>query len=222
MTTLATFRTNVSGTIGLTNSGDDQTKIDGWLNQGYLDVLVKTACKVQSATASVSASEGDYTLDTDILKVIDIYLTTSGTDYRLERATPAEILEDRRNASTSTPVRYAVAGADLLMLYPIPDATGTLTFYYVARPSTLSLTTDEPSDVPAEWQWLIEFYALWRAADFDDDTSSDQGSRYKIDYEAGVKEFRRAISGKGGKPAKARVRNLRYTTVPSDPSRTVY
>lgn len=221
---LTTLRSNVTSVLGLDNTvSGDQTLLDNKINEGYTDVLLRTHCKVAKATMTLTVGSGDYTLDTGILTTIDVYLTSTGTDYCLERATPPEILAARRNSSSNIPYRYAVAGANLLMLYPTPSTADTLTIYYVPRPTALTAGTDTPSDVPAEQHKLIEWYALWRMADYDDDGSSQQGERYRGMYEGGLREFRRLIQRKGGsRLAPATLRTRRRITVPSDPSRSYH
>lgn len=222
MSTLATFRSDVAAIIGLDNTtSGDQGLIDGWVNEGYEDVLLRTHCMVQSATSTVTVGQSDYTLDTAILTIIDLYLTSSGTSYRLERIPPAEILDLRIDQASGRPFQYCVNGANLLMLYPTPNTADTLTTYYVPRPTALSTGTDTPSSIPSEQHKLIEYYALARAADYDDDSSSNQGDRYRTLYDNGIKEFRRLIQRKGGsRLAPARLIAWRRVRIPSDPSRT--
>lgn len=223
MATLAVLQSNVAAMLGLDNSASpgDQGLITNWLNEGYTDVLLRTHCKVGTTTLNLTAGTGDYTLAASILTTLDLYLTSGGTNYRFERSTPQEILSYRLNAATSIPRCYAVAGANLLMLYPVPLSADTLTIYQVAAPTALSAGTDVPSDVPAEQHKLIEWYACWRGADYDDDSTSNQGDRYKTMYLDGIKEFRRLIQRKGGsRLAPARLRGRRRTGLPSDPSRT--
>jgi hypothetical protein len=224
VSTLATFRTNIAATLGLDNTtSGDQGLIDGWINEGYQDVLLKTGCFVTADDSLLTAGTQDYAISQSILKTVGLTLTSGSSLYDLERRTVDEILDYRRTSSSpGLPWIYAVAGANLLMLYPTPNSsTDTIRIYYVAAPTTLSAAGDTPSSVPPEWHKLIEWYALWRGADYDDDGSSQQGERYKTQYLDGIKEFRRVIRQKGGsRLAPARLRNRRYTTVPSDPSRT--
>lgn len=225
--TLADYRSEVSATIGLDNtaSSEEQGLIDGWVNEGVLDILTRTSCKVLPSDVSLTAGENDYELDANILSIVGAFVTTDGTDYWFERTTPAQIIDFRRNAtSTSSPARwYAVAGANLLMVYPTPDSADTLTLYYVPAPAELATGTDEPSEIPAEWHRLVTLYALWRAADYDEDTSSAQGERYRQTYEQEMAKMRRAVSKKGGHrlaPTIIPPRQKRW--VSPDPSRMIW
>lgn len=202
MATLAQFRTRISAKLGLDNSASgDQTLIDDWVNEGYEDVLLRTRCKVSSATMDLTAGTADYTLPTDILAAIDMDIATSTDTFPLVRTDAEDILR-RRRASTSTdsPSRfYAVEGSNLLLVYPTPSAADTITIYYVPRPTALSATSDEPSDIPSEFHKAIEFYALAEGADYDDDASSAQGERYRILYEQKLFELRKSMRWKGGR-----------------------
>lgn len=226
MATLATFRTNVASILGLDNSTNgDQSLIDTYVNEGVLEVLKNTGCYVASSALS-GVSTADYTLPTAALELRDLYLTSSGTDYLLERASMDEILRMRRfTPSASGPTRYyALAGHNLLMFYPTPAATDSFTLYYVPYPTALSNSAHTPSNsayggVPDENHNVIEFYALFRLADYDDDSTSQMGERYYALYRQGVADMRRHLSKKGGyRLARARVNPRRSHRVPSDPS----
>lgn len=226
MTTLGTFRSNIAAMIGLDNStGGDQGLIDGWVNEGYLSLVRDTRSKVQSATFTLTSGSKDYTMDTEVLSIIDVYITSSSVDYSLVRVAVDTLLEYRRNGATvqQSPARYyAYAGGNLLMFYPTPNAADTVTVYYVDRPTALSASSDSPSDVPAEYHPLIEWYALWRAADYDDDASSQQGKRYQAMYEQGRGMMRRDLNLKGGKLPPARVPGVGRRLIPRDNSTDRY
>lgn len=161
---------------------------------------MRTRSKVQSATATLTSGTGDYTLDTDIIEVIDVYVTASGSSYKLQRVDLDQILNMWLGSSASvSPVQYfATAGGNMLSVYPTPSSSSDkLMFYFVARPTALSVSSDAPSDVPAEWHPAIEFYTLSRAADYDDDQSSAQGERYRQRYEQELTKIRRQLALKG-------------------------
>ena len=220
MATLDDFRTELEGVLGLDNSlTGDQPLMDLWINEGVVDVLMKTKATVLPFEMTLTANEGDYTLDTDILIIIDLFVTNQSSDYTLSRITPSELLDMRRNVGASSPSRYyATSGANLLMLYPTPTAADTISGIYVPRPATLTDDTDEPTEIPAEWHKLVSFYALFRAADMDDDASSQMGERYRALYAEGVNQARASFYKHGGtRMAPARLRPNRRT-FPANPS----
>jgi hypothetical protein len=194
--------------LDTTASSADEVEIDRRVNEGATDFMLRTGIKVQQGNPTLTANEGDYTLDTDILDIMDVYATSGSQDYRMERISVPELLEMRRGASTMVgPARYyATAGANLLMVYPTPTGADELTVYFVPRPVTLSAGSDTPSEIPAEYHPAVEMYALWRLGSMRDDQTSSQGSRYKEDYEALVSRARRTVALMGGDPPRGRVR----------------
>jgi hypothetical protein len=154
---------------------------------------------------ALTAGSSDYTLPTAILDIQDLYDTSSDQDYPLERRPVEELLRYRLNSDESSPAKiYALNGANLLMVYPTPASADTLTVYYVPRPTALSTGSDDPSSatlggIPSEYHFGIELYAYWKAADYDDDQSSAQGTRYKEEYEQFIARMRRDLMQKGGR-----------------------
>lgn len=200
MATLTDFRTRVAAKLGLDNSTDgDQALIDSWVNEGVVDVVLRSRCKVSRAELALTAGSNDYTIDTDIMRVLEMTISTSTQTYAMDRKTVDEILRLRRAGPGTAPARfYAVAGSNLLMLYPTPGEGEELTMYYVPRPTTLSGASDSPNEIPSEFHKLVEWYALSEGADYDDDSSSGQGSMYLAKYEAGLARLKKSIVLKGG------------------------
>lgn len=200
MATLATLRNVVAQKIGLTNDvAADQPLIDEWINQGITDFLLQTGCKVISATMTLTAGSNDYSLSTDILLMKDLYLTSGGNTYGLTEVTVPQMIElRRRSATTNSPVLYyAVAGGNLFMVYPTPSSADVVTLWYVPRPAVLSDPALTPAEIPAEYHKAVEFYALAEAADYDDDTTSAQGQRYREEYDKWVFKARKHLNRKG-------------------------
>jgi hypothetical protein len=214
MSTLGQFRTAIAGELGLTNTtAGDQTQIDKWVNEGVADVVSRTRCKVGSATNSLSAGVGDYSI-VGSMELLNVYVTFNGQQYPLQHVDTETLLE-MRNASVvyTSPARYyAFNGVDLLMLWPLPVTAASATspdyisFYYVPYPTTLSASADTPSDVPSEYHPAVEYYALYRGATFTDDTSSQMGAQYLQQYEMLLRRLKRRVALSGGRRlARARV-----------------
>lgn len=207
MATLAQIRNEVTRVVGLdsTAAGADETLLDGWVNEAVLDILLETRCYVTSAAADLTADEGDYTLHTNILHVVDSFNEMGGNRYRLCQVTPQEILDLRvsSNAQAASPVtHFAVAGDNLLMVYPTPSSDEQLTLYYVPRPTVMSGATDDPSNttyggIPSQFHRAIVRYAEAEAADYRDDKSSGQGDRYRADYLVWLGKIRKHTNQKG-------------------------
>lgn len=195
--------------LNTTSSGAEEVLLDRWLNEGVVDVLLQTRCKVDCGDLTTTADEWKYTTPTAILALLDItYQSASSSNTSgLERVTPAEILRLREQAGSDSggpPRYYALAGNDLLMLHPTPATVDTISILYVPRPSALSATANDPSSdtyggVPAEYHKAIEYYALWQAGDYDDDNTSNWGLGYRQTYMELIAQFRKAMRRKGGR-----------------------
>lgn len=192
--------------------------IDSWVQEGVAEILARTHCQVSIATLALTSGTKDYTLPTQVMAIEELFNTSGGTDYQLQRAPLEEMIRLRR-AVGSTPSRYyTLIGFDSLLLYPTPGTGETLTIYYVPRPATLA-AGDSPTDIPAEWHKAIEVYALWQGADYDDDQSSAQGERYHQQYEAYIREIKKAMRRMGGKRIAPAVPGRRRSLLlPSSPS----
>jgi hypothetical protein len=208
---LATFRSRVSGAIGLDNSSGstEQGLIDGWVNEAVEQFLVETKAHWRTSSLAVTAGSGDYILDTNILAFKDFYyVPNSGNPNRQMRAVDTEEITRLRQLVTTTgvdPYLYAIQGANILMLYPNPQSSSdTVHFLYVPRPgSTLSATGDTPSataygGIPAEFHPTLEAYAKWKAADYADDKSSQYGMTYMQEWANGLAKAKEHMIKKGG------------------------
>lgn len=220
---MANFRTSISAELGLstTAAGADETEVDRRVNEGVVDVLLRTGCYVASATMAETSGAGDYTLPTACLWVKAFQWSNTGGSYSMPaRVSPEEILRLRAWAGTTGSAlpasAYAVAGSTLLMVYPVPSAADTITVYYVPRPTAMSSGTHDPSNatyggIPSEFHPAVEMYALWRLASMTDDQSSGQGERYRIEYEGQdgkggmIARIRGQVYRKGGRPGRAQL-----------------
>src|SRR3990172_13364752 len=75
MATLADLRNVVARKIGLDNtaSSTDQALIDEWVNQGVIEVLLRTHCTIEQATMDTTASTWLYQLPTSVLHMKDLW-----------------------------------------------------------------------------------------------------------------------------------------------------
>lgn len=196
---LTTFRARVAGSIGLDNTAgsEEQALIDGWVNEGVEQFLLDTGMKVALGTITTTAGEGDYDLPEEVLALRKVWIDDT-PDWILEPVSEDDILWFRR--AEGIPLRYySIAGANLLQLAGIPDDASTINITYVPRPVTLVNGSDEPTEIPAEYHPVPEAYAKWKAADYDDDTSSEVGRRYFEEYAMGVKKAVSRMNRRGGR-----------------------
>ena len=162
-------------------------------------MLVRTKCKVLAGTFALTVGYGDYSWDDDILEILEVdKFASGGVDYTPARVTTQEILSLRSNNSgTSTPYKYSVAGANLLMLYPTPGSGDVVTIYYVPRPTVLT-GSDVPTDIPAQWHKALFLYAAAEAYNDREDSGHVQAQLHRAMYEAMLKEIRKSILRMGG------------------------
>jgi hypothetical protein len=205
---LGQFRTRISLKVGLDNSpgGPEQLAIDGWVNEGVVDVLMETQVYVTEAVGNLTPGVGDMVLDPKVLVIKDVYVTSDSIQYILEKVSPDAIIQRRASTNIATgPARlYSLNGANNLMIWPAPQTGDSLTFWYVPRPTALQNASDDPSmpafgGIPTEWHKAIEWYALWQAGDYADDSSSSNGQSYQQTYEGWLKRVKKERSYKGGR-----------------------
>jgi hypothetical protein len=202
---LLQFETAIANETGLSATDEKQT-IDDALNVAVQRVLEDTRCYVKKTDyTAFDGTSDDYTLDTGILDVVELFLTSSGTRYALARVSVQELIERRRvGAPGGSPTSYyAVTGANLIMFYPPPGASDTLSVYIIPVPTALSSPTDDPSTnalggVPSILHEAIFFYACSRCASYDDDQTSAQGQRYRDWYDKEIVRYHKILREKGG------------------------
>jgi hypothetical protein len=209
MATLATLRSSVSAKLGLDNTAGsaEQVLTDSWCNEAVVEILLRTHCTVETGNMTTTANVWDYQLDTDILAMRDIWREDAqGAIDPVLRLSEQEILDLHRSATSSNAsyTRYAVSGANLLLIWPKPSAVYTLNLLYVPRPTVMSSASHDPSSltfgrIPTEFHKAIEYYALWQGGEYDESKSSQGGERYRAlfeNYLASV--IRPAMRRKGG------------------------
>lgn len=237
--TLGDLRTAVANEIGLDADADgigsECPQVDGWLNEAVTRVLMDTGCYVTSESLTVSSLTAvsslggavvDYTMPTEVLEIVDLYLVNSGTNYRLDRVGVPDLVERRRvSLPGNTPAQvYALAGADLLMFWPLPSSSDVLELYYIPVPTAMSASGDDPSSttfggIPKQLHYAIEFWAESRAASYDDDQSSAQGQRYQQMYTQELSRYRKFLRERGGiRNQRAVVNDKRRRRAFHDPS----
>ncbi len=209
---VADFALRVTHAIGIdaatANSATSQeyTLFLSWLNEGVVEFLRKTKVFKRTAALSVTASQGDYTLDSDILAFEDVtYTPASGEQSILRQIDSAQIRERRILGSDTTadPQLFAYEG-QTIMLYPLPrSSSDTLHIVYVPRPAALATTADTPSatangGVPAEYHPVIEDYVKFKAAQNANDQASQNGAAFKALFDQGVIEAKVAEQRKAG------------------------
>jgi hypothetical protein len=223
---LTQFETACANELGLSVT-NEKTTIDDAINVAVQRVLEDTHCYVKETDyTGWDGTSQNYTLDSAILEIVEVQLSSSGVTYPLERLSIIDLLERRRQGQTSgSPVRYyAMSGANLLMFYPAPGTGDTLVVYNVPVPTALSGSTDDPSTttyggVPTILHRAIFYFACSELASYDDDQTSAQGQRYRDWYDKEITRYRMILRKRGGtRNARAVVNDKRRRRISHDPS----
>ncbi len=200
---LTTFRLRIQSTTGLaasTAGHNEQALVDGWVNEGVEQFLLRTKIVKKTAVLDLTAGEGDYVLDPGILSLKDLYIgarmleAVDTSDVRRWRLTQGGVSDGV--------TRYAYEG-QVLFLYPTPSAAGQLHIILVKRPTPMTSGTHDPGvapygEVPPEYHTVIEAYGKWKAAEYANDQPSQNGQAYKAEYEAGLVQARVLETRKAG------------------------
>lgn len=204
-TTFEILRLHVSQFTGLEIDPDaEQDIMESWINEGYEQFIADTHCDVDSATLSFTADQHTYDLPTEAMAVLEVYTTgADGTVATMQRCTLQEIIEMRRLNTTGGDARYySVQGANLILVHPTPDSSSdSLTLYYVPRPTPMTADEDTPEGIPPEYHKAVEFYALARAGEYDENGPSQFGTYWLARYEREVKRCKASIHEMGGNRA---------------------
>lgn len=206
---LTDIRTRVARVSGLsTTVAGDLSLIDSWANEAVLQFLKDTKIHVRSASLALTADEGNYTLDSDILSFTDIYVAPSNgqPSHLLEPLDSGEILRRRLLSVTGSNqvMHYALQGAHTLMLYPSPAEGDTLHILYVPRPaSALTAGGDSPAataygGIPTEYHPILEAYTKWKACEAEEHRPSQNGLQFQAEYERAIARVKADLNKKTG------------------------
>lgn len=113
---------------------------------------------VEEQTQALTASDGDYTLPSDTVDVIEAVIRTgtgaSQADYTIERISVATWAHTVNKASTGRPLQYWVnrTSPPVLNLWPVPDASQSYTLvYWRLRQMEEAGTATNTLDMPARF-----------------------------------------------------------------------
>jgi hypothetical protein len=214
MATLEHLRRTVGRKSGMdySNAGVDRDLIDTWINEGVREVLLRSHCYTAASVLETTADEWQYDLSTNIMVIKLIY--RSSEDSPMERVAPEEILDLRRATGTgsdATTLRWALEGANMLLLWPTPTSAYDINIVYVPKPAEMSANEHDPSSgtyggVPVEYHKAIELWALSNASDHEHEGRTQSGSKYLVEFENYISRVvRPAVNRKGGLLSPARV-----------------
>tara|TARA_R100001377_G_C3192855_1_gene111331 strand:- start:2095 stop:2760 length:666 start_codon:yes stop_codon:yes gene_type:complete len=115
-----------------------------WANRGL------NLWTVQSKTISLTQGQGQETLDSDVVDILDIVYRRNGTDFEVQRISRGDYITLPNKTTQGRPSQYYLDRqiVPILNLWATPDnSTDTLTYFYVRRiedADTLVNTADLP------------------------------------------------------------------------------
>lgn len=205
--TKGAMRDRVASKIGMSGSAE-LTLLEGWVDEAVEQYLVETKAIVREGVMTMTNAVVDYVIPiANILALSKIWVVPSTGQYtELEQISSSDMLRKRQYTYTGDhPRAYELLGMDLIRVYPTPDGTETMHILYVPTPPALANTDDLTlAGVVLPDHPICEEYVSWKAADWDDDTSSKIGESYQKNWEVGVRKAkkRRNLLDNGWGPAR--------------------
>lgn len=188
---------------------DDDTEAGLAVNDALTDIVVSCQLKVGTATGTLTSGQSVYTMSGDFaitdfgaLQYMEYLALGSTQSYILEPISADEIIALNATNPIGATRQYAFLGLDTIRTWPEPQTTGdTMTIYYAKNPTELVNDSDEPSDVPSQWQWLVSIAAGARLADA---VGEDQNLSNALDakFQVGMDKFQKFLTRRGGRTAR--------------------
>lgn len=156
-----------------------------WFDEGQIDIARRTACVTTDSNITSVASQREYSMPTDVLRLLHINWYDGTTYSRLEGTTldALEVYEDYPNETAGTPTHYYIkqGSTPTIGFYPKPSASqaNAVTIHYLKRPTNLTTSSTNPN-IPEPYHRLIVQYALYRC--LQKDAKTDTADRYYSQY----------------------------------------
>jgi hypothetical protein len=199
----ATLVSRVRLTLGMSEAvaNDESVLIKGWINEGIVDILVRTRPYTRHIDLTVLANTPEHDLASLVLALVDVF---DAEGNQLRRMTRGDILRAQKVG------KAGFAYEEPLFWYsPIVSVDTHIVAYGIMRPTSLVNDADDPSSpgsggLGAEFHPFILNYALWKAGEYVQHQDSGAGEKWRIMYEG--------QDGEGGDIARMkRILNKRVT-----------
>jgi hypothetical protein len=159
---------------------DEIAFIKAYLNEGLLDVIVRTRPYTRVITLTLTANVPIHDMSTDILALLDVEMPGTGFLSRFSR-------EDITKLQASGGYGFAYE-EPLLWISPVPSVETQIKAYGIFRPSPMVGDADDPASpnyggLPPEFHTAIIDYACWKAAEYTQHEQSAMGEKWRIAYE---------------------------------------
>jgi len=149
--TLADFRIELQSALG--DRGIDNTRLDQWINFGYLDLVGSVDFATLDSNSSVNTVNATQTVAVASNAAIIKFIKDTTSDNLLAWLPTIELF--RRNITpTAQPTHWTREG-DLIYLHPVPNGVFALSQFIKTPPTVLSAAGD-----------LTVFIATWDDAVF--------------------------------------------------------
>jgi hypothetical protein len=124
--------------------------------------------EVGLTSTSLVVGTGTYTLNANVVMILDAYISDGTTDQIITPISRTEYAAYPNKTQAGSPVVYWFnrQATPTITLWPVPDdATETLNFYSVRQTQDANLASGENVEVP--YRWLDAFVAslAWRLAE---------------------------------------------------------
>lgn len=171
-----TDNTRAKLTIDPTKDVWGDTELKTYVKEGLTKFYAKAIIKDEWEDGTIAllvAGQGNYTKPSDLRRIIWAKLVYTGATSTQADESPLEVITDvlgdfqklhDMDAQGDQPQYFYEEGGEL-WVYPVPNATAvtnyTIKYKYSERPAVLS--DSESPAFAAEWHFVLEDYAVWRA-----------------------------------------------------------
>ena len=187
-----------SRTLGISQaaSGAERQLLIDWYNEAVDQFLTETKMVQKTLKLAMTANQGDYTIDDQIISMKDLNYVPSGQQgWLMIPCDETEIIQRRllQSAVAMAPQRYALAGSNTIMIWPTPSSSADYVHgLYVSHPTTAmsadahSPDTSTYGGIPVEWHPVLLWYVFWQAAMLTKDEASGAGQAFEQRWMAGL------------------------------------
>lgn len=165
------------------------TRLTAFLNDAYWDIASREPwpfLEASSSAITTTAGSADITEPTDFGQVISMVIDSNGVNLMPKRADWINKTFSGALTSQGIPSYYYFIG-NQIKLYPVPDATYTITLQYLSVPAALEAGSDTPI-LPARHHRTLVLGALVSAYNMEDD--GEQADRFERQYEKRITMMR--------------------------------
>lgn len=163
-----------------TVSHDESVFVKAYLNEGVLDVLVRTRPYTRVITLTLTANTAIHDMSTDILALLD--LQDANGDF-LQRMTREDITLAQTNG-----IKGFAYEEPLLWVSPVHSEDTQMKAYGIFRPSPMTQDSDDCSNpsyggLAPEFHPAVINYACWKAGEYTQHDQSQMGEKWRLAYE---------------------------------------